>query len=52
MTPETIAADIETVLANSDLLNTAQCGKKFVLENYLWWQVTHKFEKTLSNWFS
>lgn len=33
MTPETIAADIETVLANSDLLNTAQCGKKFVLED-------------------
>lgn len=51
MTPETIAVDIEKTLNNPDLLSIAHHGKQFVLENYLWWQVTHKFETVISNWF-
>ncbi|EAU0100768.1 lipopolysaccharide N-acetylglucosaminyltransferase [Salmonella enterica] len=51
MTPLTIAQDIEKVLDAPDLSNIANNGRKYVLENYLWWHVTNKFEKVIEKWF-
>ncbi|EEC2696019.1 lipopolysaccharide N-acetylglucosaminyltransferase [Salmonella enterica] len=51
MTPLTIAQDIEKVLDAPDLGNIANNGRKYVLENYLWWHVTNKFEKVIEKWF-
>ncbi|HAM9809551.1 TPA: glycosyltransferase, partial [Escherichia coli] len=44
MLPESLASDIYETLHSEKLEQIANNGKKYVLENYLWWQVTHKFE--------
>ncbi|MFV2844032.1 hypothetical protein ACNIWB_26290, partial [Escherichia coli] len=51
MLPESLASDIYETLHSEKLEQIANNGKKYVLENYLWWQVTHKFENVLENWF-
>ncbi|HFU9114466.1 TPA: lipopolysaccharide N-acetylglucosaminyltransferase, partial [Escherichia coli] len=47
MLPESLASDIYETLHSEKLEQIANNGKKYVLENYLWWQVTHKFENVL-----
>lgn len=51
MSPESLADDIYETLHSEKLEQIANNGKKHVLENYLWWQVTHRFENVLENWF-
>lgn len=51
MTPETIASDINKVLASPDLNDIALRGQRCVEEKFPWEKVTQRFEEVVNNWF-
>ncbi|EBU3115374.1 lipopolysaccharide N-acetylglucosaminyltransferase [Salmonella enterica] len=51
MSPETIASDINKVLASPDLNDIALRGQRCVEEKFPWEKVTQQFEEVVNNWF-